>query len=238
MANSLLTLGEYAVHRNVGPSAVSNWKKRGLIVMADDGTGRLKVDVARSDAKVNAVIDPSRGRPSKGMQAAAVEPAQEAPVEAPSQTQQVADVRVDLIREQTIGRRMTNARDAGALVPFEEFAARLGKFGRQSRERMVSIVRSNAERLAAERDPRQIVALLEAEIETAFKKLAQDARSGRDEDDTEELPPVAESGDAEANKIKDAVGSYQERAAANAVIPCGSKDPFSQRKPLQHGRRR
>jgi hypothetical protein len=52
----------------------------------------------------------------------------EAPSQAAQQAQAVADVRADLIREQTIARRMKNAQEAGALVPFEEFAARLAKF--------------------------------------------------------------------------------------------------------------
>ena len=192
MNNTLLTLSEYAAYRKVRPSAVSNWRKRGLIVMAEDATGRLKVNVERSDAKVNAVVDPTRGRPTAG-QRLAVDTTQltAQALDQGGQFQQVADVRVDLIKEQTIARRMKNAADAGALVPFEEFAARLGKFGRQARERMTSIIRSEAERLAAERDPRQIVALLESEIDKAFSKLAQDARTGCDngaEDGADELP--------------------------------------------------
>lgn len=200
MFKPLMTASEYAAYKGKTPGSVSNWKKRGLI---EYGQGGL-IDVVRSDIKVNAAIDPTRGRPSRAVATAAAHTGDPPAAEPPNQVQMVADVRVDLIREQTIARRIKNTADAGALVPYEEFAARLTKFARLSRERMISIVRSNAERLAAEREPRQVVALLEAEIATAFAKLAQDARSGRDDVATEELPtpePDPVPADEEAERI-------------------------------------
>lgn len=209
MFKPFMTPKEYAEYKGKGVSSVSNWKKRGLIEYGEAGL----IDVRRSDMKVNAAIDPTRGRPSRAI-AAAVNEAPPATGEAPNQVQQVADVRVDLIREQTIARRMKNALDAGALVPFEDAAAKLSKFARLSRERMHSIVRTYAERLAAEREPRQIVALLEAEIDAAFSKLAQDARAGRDDSTTDELPPVADVAGSETQEAVPAATDEETGAAA------------------------
>jgi hypothetical protein len=198
MTGALMTRGEYAAHRSVTPANVSIWKRKGLIAYAEDpADGKLKIDVVRSDAKVNAAIDPTRGRPSR----AAAQKAEESPPApmtppAPPQSdaaQQVADVRVDFIREQTIGKRMKNAADAGALVPLEEYAGRIEKFGRLSLERMTALVRSLAERLAAERDPRQLVALLETEIARAFERLKQDALTGAEGEAVEESADDVES---------------------------------------------
>ncbi|WP_430635034.1 hypothetical protein [Sphingomonas hankookensis] len=77
---TLLTKGEFALHRGVGKSAVSNWSKKGLLVMGEcPETGAIKVDVERTDARINARVDPMRGRPTGGLPlpAAVVEPAEE-----------------------------------------------------------------------------------------------------------------------------------------------------------------
>ena len=55
MSAELMTKAAYARHRGVGKSAVSNYIKRGQIVLV--GT---KVDVAKSDAKLDAEVDPAR----------------------------------------------------------------------------------------------------------------------------------------------------------------------------------
>ncbi len=176
----LMTKGAFAKRRGVGASAVSNWAKADLLVMAEDpaNPAKLLVDVARTEARLNAKLDPARGRP----RAADSQPQADLPLAAPAGPAaaggSLADVRTDLIRQQTEKLQLDNARKAGDLVPLEEYARRATEFGRVARERMLSVVRSQAEWLAACKDPRAVVAQLEDEIERAFADLAAQIASG------------------------------------------------------------
>lgn len=200
-----MTKGQFAKHRGVGASAVSNWVKKGWVVEAEDpADGLIKVDVPRTEAKLNAYLDPARGRPKAADSQPQGDLALSAPSPAPAQPAggSLADVRTDLIRQQTEKLQLENARRAGDLVPIEEYARRASEFGRVARERMLSIVRSQAEWLAAARDPRTVVAHMEDEIERAFADLAAQIASGDladagelddAEDDAAVLAEVAEA---------------------------------------------
>lgn len=189
-----MTQAEYAAHRGVKPSAVSNWKKAGHVVFAEGDDGRLYVDRARTDARLNARIDQTRGRPTSSQASQAQAPASAAsgPLFSgePAEPSGLAQVRTDLIRQQTIGKTLDNARRAGELVPAMEYERRASEFGRLARERMHSVVRNQSERLSAERDPRQITLLLTEEIDLAFAELADQVQGGalaQDDDDDQEL---------------------------------------------------
>ena len=51
----LMSKAQFARHRGVGRSAVSNWITRGQLVIVDG-----KVDVAASEALLDASVDPGR----------------------------------------------------------------------------------------------------------------------------------------------------------------------------------
>lgn len=175
---ALMTKGEFAVHRGVGKSAVSNWAKKGLLVMGEcPASGVLKVDVERTEARINTRVDPMRGRPSAGLPAAA-----------PVQTEEGGDllagrrsaahVRADIAEENLVSMRRKNALEAGELVPFAEMQRRSAELGRVCRERMHSMARGIAERLAVERDTRTIMAIVGAEINRVFAELADQVEEG------------------------------------------------------------
>ncbi len=177
----LMTQAEFAKHRGVGRSAVSNYKTKGLLVFGEAEDGAVLVDVARTEARLNAKVDPTRGRPTGaqgggGQEALPLEPAQAAGVS--RQMQDVANVRTDLVRQQVIEKQMANARRAGELVPVAEYEKRATELGRVVRERMQSMLRTMAERFAAEKDPRQIVAVGALEIDRIFSELADRAEAG------------------------------------------------------------
>lgn len=190
---------DYAKYRGVTPPAVSGWKKAGLLVFLEGTDGRPQVDVERSDARVNAKIDPARGRPSK----AADVPQGDLPLVQPVANavraggESLADVRTDLIRAQTIKAQLDNAKRAGDLVPLEEFIRRSSEYGRVARERMLSVVRSQAEWLASAKDRRAIVAQLEDEIERAFADLAAQIETGA-------VPDGSDDGEAADEALADA----------------------------------
>jgi len=189
----LMSQAEFAAHRGVKKSAVSNWKKDGLLIFAEAPDGKLKVDVARTEARLNAKLDPARGRPTTAQAAAASEPSSPAPVSTPADSG-LSIVRTDLLRQQTVGKALDNAKRAGDLVALAEFERLAAENGRIARERMIALVRNNAERLAAEREPRQIVAILTDEIDLAFAELAEALMTG-ESDDAEAIDAIDKAED-------------------------------------------
>jgi len=199
---ALLTLSAYAAHRGVGPSAVSNYRKQGLLVFAEGADSKTYVDVARSDARLNAKLDPLRGRPKKAVDAPLFDPPEQPAQAVPARTDRLGDVRTDLLEQQAIAARMKNAAMARTLVAVQDYERRSQEVGRLARERVNSVIRALAERLAAERDPRQITTLLSGEIDKAFEELADQVESGvlTEVDDTaliEETETVADADPAE-----------------------------------------
>jgi hypothetical protein len=196
---ALMTQADYARHRGVSKPAVSNWKKAELIVFAEDPSdGRLKVDVARTDAKLNARIDPMRGRPAGGTPAPA-SPIEEAAaaIAAPASGESLQSVRMELLKRQSTGQALKNAEAARELGAIVELERRANEIGRAARERIQAWFRGAAERLAAERDARTIMAFGEEEIDRVFAELADHAEAGAFGDDsTEEAAADAEDAPA------------------------------------------
>lgn len=168
-----MTQADYAKYRKVGRSAVSNWKRDGLLVFVEDpASGKPRIDVARTDARVNAAIDPHRGRPTSAQAGAAIAPA-DVPAPGPQPADDLANVRTDLIRAQTVEKNLKNARTAGELVLLSDFEARASDYGRLIRERLHAIAREKSEQLAAERDPRAVVSILGTEFDTLLTDLGR-----------------------------------------------------------------
>ena len=180
----LLTQADFAKRRGVGKSAVSNWKKAGLLVFAEDEAGRMFVHVARTEARLNSRIDPMRGRPATSPQSAAAELPMDGNDGADGdgsvslRERSLARVRAEVAEEDLVGKRMNNARAAGELVPAVEAERRLGGLARMARERVLSELRSKAERLAAEREPRAIMVLIEETVDRAFHALSRMIAAG------------------------------------------------------------
>lgn len=191
-----LSKKDFAAYRGVGKSAVSNWAKKGWVVEAlDPHDNVLKVDVRMTDAKLNANLDPGRGRPKRSD----AEPAGELPLapRTPSAPRgdTVADVRTELLREQITREKRKNAEEAKLLVRLEDHVRITTELGRLSRERMHSLVRTHSEKLAALKDARGVVAFFGDEIDRVFAELASQARAGElvdldDEDTAEEAAEV------------------------------------------------
>lgn len=189
-----MTQAEFARHRGVVKSAVSNWKKAGLLVLQEDGSGRIKVNVERTEAKLNAKLDPMRGRPPVG--APVADPAEPSPTETPegaispgapaAREPTVADERAAQVREDRIGKALKNALMARELVPLIEAERRVSEVGRAARERIHAWYRGVAERLAAEKDIRAVMALGEQGIDAVFAELADAAVRGEFGGDDEE----------------------------------------------------
>lgn len=204
MNKPLMTQAEYAAHRGVRPSAVSNWKKAELLVFAEDvdRPGKLFVDVMRSDARINARIDPARGAPRSGVAAPAMPGPLGAAVgtAAPAPVNDLNNARFAQVRAQTDGMLLKNAQLAGELGPIVELQRRAVAIGSIVRERMHAMTRELAERLAAETEIRAIVALQGEAIDEVFRELADMIEGGAlaDEDDDGDDAPIENDEAAEA----------------------------------------
>ncbi len=207
----LMTQAEFARHRGVSKPAVTAWKKKGLLVFAEDPrSGRPMVDRDRSDARVNANVDPGRGRPpSSEAEPQASAPADAelpiAPADSPpgSNGDSLQTLRMEEIRHRTDGQRLKNARDAGQLVELGELQRRASEVGRAARERMHAWFFGIAERLAATADAREVMAIGEQGIDQVFDELAHAAELGAfggdgDEAGDADLPPEVDPDQAAA----------------------------------------
>lgn len=171
---AFMRLKDYAAHQGVLPSAVSNWKKEGLVVFGTaPATARL-VDVAATDANLAQRRDPMRGRPISG----AAPLVASAPAPDTQARNELGQVRTELLKAQTAGKLMENARLAGELVPLIEAERRISEIARLARERCKAAFRSEAERLGVETDRRAIMALCDETIDQAFAQMADDVESG------------------------------------------------------------
>lgn len=191
---TLMTQSQFAKHRGVGKSAVSNWKTQGLLVFADEGAGP-RVHVERTEAKLNARLDPMRGRPTTAMNAA--EPAEQPVVaDAGQESGGFAAVRVQVAAEDLIAKRLKNARDASELVPRLAAERQCAELGRAVRERVQAWLRGAADRLAVERDPRVVVSFASEELDQLFADLADQVAAGALEEAVADAVDAAEDGDA------------------------------------------
>ena len=170
---ALISKAAYARHRGVGKSAVSNWIKRGQIVLVGD-----KVDQAASDTRLAALVDPAGGRDAGGAQLAKAPPSRsKAPrskaekaaagpepgsVSVADETAaSLAEERLGEIRERRFGQALKNAQMAGELVPVEAFEARLQTLIGGFCERLQSELRAQSEALAKETERRTVRGMLD-----------------------------------------------------------------------------
>jgi hypothetical protein len=201
MAGQLMTQTEFARHRGVGKSAVSNWKRDGLLVLAEGEGGKLFVDVTRTDAKLNAKLDPMRGRPTAAASApAGALPFEDVPAAAAAPIgggDSLQTVRMDLIRRQSTGHALKNAQTAGELAPVGELVERANAIGRAARERIHAWFRGEAEHFAAVRDVREIMSIGEKGIDQVFADLADQAAAGGFASEDAEDPDLEAQAEAE-----------------------------------------
>ena len=173
---------EYAARHGVTPTTVSKWKKRGLLVFMPDPMrpGAKIIDVQKSDLLVGATIDQSRGRIRTGgasVDAATVPPSTSptppiARVVPPDTGDRLHDLRIREKEQDVIRSEFRNRKDAGELVSFAEYERRAADLARRMREALHAMARELAERLAAERDDRALLAILDGAIDEVMVRLS------------------------------------------------------------------
>ena len=206
----LMTQAEFAERHKVGKPAVTAWKKKGLLVFADDPErpGKQLVDAEKSDLLVRGSIDPTRGRPRTAeraeIEAEGVPPTIPATAASPRGLSGLEEARLEDMRERTRARRIETERQLGTLVAISEYERRAGDLGRLVRERTHALVRQLADRIAAETDPRQVMAVLDEAFDQLFAQVADEieAEATKERQVDAELAPLA-ADDAEDGDVED-----------------------------------
>ena len=167
MTGQLMTKGDFARARGVRPGSVSNWINQGLVVFGYDPERPEKemIDVDQTDALLREHLDPGNGRP----RAQTVEASRGLFGDDGS----VASARGLELRERTMRLRLQNAKAVDKLVAVDDVAARFADAARLIRERWASSDRQLCERLASERDERQVLALLSAARDEILNQVAE-----------------------------------------------------------------
>ena len=176
---TLMNRAQYAEHCKVVPTAVTKWKDWLVKVEDPDRQGKFLIDVEASDAARRARVDTTTGRPRKddgpvGEQLAQATTAVLPGIGIPAKMSLMEEARLEHLRERTMRQQLDRAALVGQLLPLEEYTTRASDMGRMIRERAHALVRQHSERLAAETEPRKIVAILADALDLMFNQVAED----------------------------------------------------------------
>jgi transcriptional regulator with XRE-family HTH domain len=135
-----------------------------------------KIDAAKAVAALRQVRDPARKYKTD-------EPAdldQPAPQPEPAAKRQPTFAEAKTMKEVYLARmaRLKYEEEAGKLVPKADVEARAADIGMVVKQNILSIPSRLMDQLADETDPREINAILEAELRRALEQLAQELRRG------------------------------------------------------------
>lgn len=172
-----MTTAEYAVHRGISDSYVRRLKREDRLVLSGDGK---RIDVAASDAKLDATGDPLRGGDRTGKHAGAGDEPTD-----PQGTMPVSATGDISLREAMRRERLARARlaelelgeTAKQLARVKEMERVMFTLARQALERIRGISSRLRDQLAAESSPRGCEAILDAEIAQVCADLQGKARA-------------------------------------------------------------
>jgi phage terminase Nu1 subunit (DNA packaging protein) len=176
----LATGKEFAAHRGVHPSRVSQWKRQGRLVFADDG----RINVEASDASLNSTLDQAKGMRRTGniTSSAATGPGAQAELQQVRPQEPANAARGDRAywddkaREQKAVATMAELKalqQAGALVPAAGVKKAATEAARSLRNAMLAI----PDRISPVLDPgnpARAHKLLTDEIQKALRELSSE----------------------------------------------------------------
>jgi hypothetical protein len=154
-----VTQAEFARRRGVSRATVTEYKGKGLLVMTEAGL----VDVAASEERLAASLDPSRG----GDRTHKKPPASNKP------DGRFMAARTEEMEVKTARQRLALAQEAGLLVEKAAVERTAFTLARTAQEAFIAIPDRLATSLAAESDPAEIHKLLSAEIRAVCQHLAK-----------------------------------------------------------------
>lgn len=169
----LMTTAEYAAHRGVSDSYVRRLRRENRLV---EGAGKL-IDVAASNAALDATTDPTRGGDRTGKP----QPAGQAlPTTTVGSIIDGVDLREAMRRERLAKAQLAElelGEQAKQLTRVRDVDREVFTLVRQALERMRTIGSRLRSKLAAESDPRACEALIDAEVRQVAEDMQAAARS-------------------------------------------------------------
>lgn len=151
---------EFARRRGVSRATVTEYKAKGLLVMTDDGL----VDVAASEARLAASLDPVRGGDRTGAK------------KQPSADSRLAAARAEEAELRSARLRMELEKAAGNLVDADG-VRRVGfTLARDAQEKLLAIADRLSSQLAVVSDAAKVHDMLTKELRLVCQELAKDAR--------------------------------------------------------------
>jgi hypothetical protein len=174
---TFMTTAEYAVHRKCSDSYVRRMRREGRLV---EGEGKM-IDVAASDALLDATTDPLRGGDRTARAAdEALAPAQVPVTATVAPLGDGVDLREAMRRERLAKARLAElelGEEARELVRRKQVDREVFTLARQAMERLRTIPSRLRIKLAAESDPRGCEALLDAEVAMVCEELQKAAQA-------------------------------------------------------------
>ena len=164
-----LSQKDFAALRGVSEPMVVKWKRKGRLVMSEDGK---RVRVAESIALLEATRDPGRGGDRTGKAAAAPQGAASAPVPPDGSDLNYQREAARDKRASAMQRELELAEKAGALVVSVDVEHRIAGHVRAATDYLASSRRRIAPTLALEADARKVEQLLEERDREFCTKLA------------------------------------------------------------------
>lgn len=168
-----MTTAEYAAHRGVSDSYVRRLRRENRLV---EGPGKL-IDVAASNAALDATTDPTRGGDRTGKP----QPAGQAlPTTTVGSIIDGVDLREAMRRERLAKAQLAElelGEQAKQLTRVRDVDREVFTLVRQALERMRTIGSRLRSKLAAESDPRACEALIDAEVRQVAEDMQAAARS-------------------------------------------------------------
>ncbi len=159
-----MTQAEFARHRGVSRATVTEYKHKGLLVMTDDG----RVDVAASEQRLNASLDPVRG----GDRSAA----KKQPAATVKEDGRFMSARVEELVAKAAWQRLKLEKEAGRLVEKESTRQAAFTLARTAQETLIAIPDRLSSILAAESNAAKVHAVLSEEIRRVCNELASGAK--------------------------------------------------------------
>lgn len=147
-----MTQAEYARYRDVAPTTVQGWKRRGLLVMTKDGK---RVDVKRSDALLARTLNQVRS----GMKR---------PKDRLPEIVDYSRMKAQESYLRSVRLRMEIEREAGGLLRRDQLEPLLKTAAAMAREALLSIADRTAPLVAVESDDGKCHAIIDREVRRAL----------------------------------------------------------------------
>lgn len=158
--NNIMSQADFARRRKVSRATVTEYKRKGLLVMTEDG----KVDAAASEKRLTSSLDPVRGGDRSG--------GEKKPSASPKE---YMAAKTREMQAKAAKQEMETRKRAGELLERSEVHDAAFTLARQTQEAGMGIADRLSSLLAAETDAAKVHDMLTSELRQVFNEMADTA---------------------------------------------------------------